>query len=124
MKGNITYKIGHTKDESHHVWSLSSILTHVAVPVLAIADFFVDDYPLVIRRRHVFYIVAPPAIYTAFVSVLFYMNVDFGRGEPFPYFFFNYNSSVGFLGLAKRLLILWVPFIGLCFLPLSFAVLA
>ncbi len=88
-------------DESYHVWSLSSILTHVVVPFLAIADFFIDDYPLVLKRRHVFFSIIPPALYTIFVSILFYLNVDFGRGEPFPYFFFNYRSQVGFFGFGN-----------------------
>jgi len=32
--------------------------------------------------------------------VLCIMKVDFGRGEPFPYFFFNYYSPAGVFGTS------------------------
>ena len=30
--------------------------------------------------------------------MLFFLNVDFGKGEPYPYFFMNLRSEVGWLG--------------------------
>ncbi len=80
------------------VWTFSSILTHVAVPVLSIADLFVDDTEFNLQRKHIFTALIPLAYYFVFASVLSLLKVDFGRGDTFPYFFFNYYSEVGLFG--------------------------
>ena len=44
----------------YNVWVFSSVLTHVVVPVLSIADFFVDDYKIDFKRFHIFLTLIPP----------------------------------------------------------------
>ena len=51
-------------------------------------------------KRHILLTTVPPLLYSAFASVLCIMKVDFGRGEPFPYFFFNYYSPAGVFGTS------------------------
>ncbi len=89
-------------DESYNVWSLGSILTHLITPVLAVIDFFLDDYSTLLRKRHIFYSLVPPVCYIALTSVLCLLKLDFGRGEPYPYFFMNYFSSAGLFGFSDE----------------------
>ena len=84
----------------YNAWTAASILTHVVVPVLSIADFFVDTYRVSLIKRHILLAALPPLLYSVFASVLCIMRVDFGRGEPFPYFFFNYYSPAGVFGTS------------------------
>ena len=84
----------------YNAWTAASILTHVAVPVLAALDFFVDTYRVNLIKRHILLAALPPLAYSLFASVLCIMKVDFGRGEPFPYFFFNYYSPAGVFGTS------------------------
>ncbi len=88
-------------DESYHAWSMSGILTHVVVPLLAIADFFVDEYKVYLTKKEIFACLIPGVIYTFLCTVLFFLKIDFGRGENFPYFFFNYLSPVGLFGFSS-----------------------
>ena len=84
----------------YNAWTVSSILTHVVVPVFSVADYFVDPRRPVIKKSQVLYATVPPFIYCIFATVLCVMKVDFGRGEPFPYFFFNYYSPAGVFGTS------------------------
>ena len=88
-------------DESYHVWSFQSILTHVLSPLLAIADFFVDKTPFPLTRKHVFYTAIPPLVYFSTASFLEAFHVDFGRGVPYPYFFLNFRSPAGLFGFSS-----------------------
>ena len=90
------------------VWTFSSILTHVVVPMLAIVDFFVCDAQDVISFKQTFLPLIPPAIYFVFASILSFFKVDFGRGDAYPYFFLNLNSEVGLFGFIGG----WTPQIG------------
>lgn len=87
-------------DESYHLTSLSSILTHFVSPTLAIIDFFTDDTPLNLSARHVPLSLAPSLLYAIFTFMLSAFKVDFGRGETYPYYFMNYQGEAGFLGLT------------------------
>lgn len=87
-------------DESYHVWSASGIITHVVVPLLAIADFFVDERKVFIDKKEIFSCLIPPIIYALLCTALFFLNFDFGRGDNFPYFFFNYLSPAGMFGFS------------------------
>lgn len=80
------------------VWSFSSVLTHVVAPVLAIIDFFADGGEVALKRSYVFLAMIPPSVWFAVTSVLCVLQVDFGRGDPFPYFFMDYGSEVGLWG--------------------------
>lgn len=88
-------------EESYHVWSPQSLLTHVFTPLFAIADFFLDKTPFPLGKKHLLSAVLPPLFYFAFASVLELFGVDFGRGEAYPYFFLNFRSPVGLFGFSK-----------------------
>ena len=87
---------------NYHVWSASSWLTHVITPVISIIDFVVDDYKYVFKKRHYLYGIIPPAIYLGFCAILGLFNVDFGKGETYPYFFLNFKSPAGFFGFSDQ----------------------
>lgn len=84
--------------EDYNTWAFSSIATHVLVPVLSIADLFVDHHDFVLKKRHIFYALIPPIAYLVFALIMGYCNVDFGMGDPFPYFFLNFKTEVGLFG--------------------------
>ena len=80
------------------MWYLSNVLTHVVVPVLAVIDFFTDRWILPVAKRDAPLGLIPPAAWFSFAGVLCMLRVDFGRGEPYPYFFMNFYSEVGLFG--------------------------
>ncbi|MBE7086736.1 MAG: hypothetical protein E7369_00365 [Clostridiales bacterium] len=84
----------------YRLFSFSSILSHLVVPFLAIADFFLDDFKFTLTKSEAFLTVIPPGIYTIVVWVLSFLNVDFGRGDPFPYYFMNVHSPAGMFGFS------------------------
>ena len=89
-------------DKSYHSWSFPNLLTHVFTPILGIADFFVDDTPIPLKKRHILYSTIPPLGYFVFASTLHLWNVDFGRGDTFPYFFLNLRSPAGVFGFSDQ----------------------
>lgn len=91
------------KTDNYNAWTFSSLITHVIVPSLSIADLFVDGYKINIKKHHVFYTAIPPFLYMIFSTVLYLLGVDFGRGEPFPYFFLNYGSPAGVFGFSNEM---------------------
>jgi hypothetical protein len=82
---------------------LSSFLTHVITPALAIFDFFFDKYRISLTKRHLFASLIPLFAYLLFVSILILLKVDFGRGDPYPYIFLNYYSPAGFFGFSDQM---------------------
>lgn len=88
--------------KNYHLWVLSGYLTHIVTPILAIWDFFIDDYPLLIKRRHVVYSVIPPLGYFAITMIFSLFKVDFGRGEFYPYYFLNFRSPAGLFGFSSQ----------------------
>lgn len=80
------------------MWYLSNVLTHVVVPVLAVFDFFADRWILPVRKRDAAYALIPLAAWLLFASILCLLRVDFGKGEPYPYFFMDFYSEVGLFG--------------------------
>ena len=87
-------------DDSYHPWSLPNLLTHVLTPVLAVVDFFLDRrYPL--SGKQVLSVVLPLFFYFGFVTLLELLGADFGRGVPYPYFFFYYRSPAGIFGFSQ-----------------------
>ena len=91
-----------------NVWTFSSILTHVIVPLLSIFDFFTNRNILKIDRKYISYTIIPPFIYFIFTAILCVLKIDFGRGDPYPYFFMNFYSEVGLFGFIAK----WPPQIG------------
>jgi len=85
----------------YNAWTLSSILVHVIVPVLSIVDYFISSEVLVLKKWHIVLPTVPPLIYFVFCLILSAFNVDFGRGDTYPYFFMNFRSSVGLFGFSN-----------------------
>lgn len=88
--------------EDYNPWSWSSVTTHLLAPAFAIIDFFVDEKQIDITKKHVYYSLYPPLAYFIFATVLCLLKVDFGRGDPYPYFFMDYYSPAGLFGLQKE----------------------
>lgn len=80
------------------MWYLSNVITHVVVPALAILDFFANRWILPVRKRDAAYALIPLAAWFLFASILCALRVDFGRGDPYPYFFMDFYSEVGLFG--------------------------
>ncbi len=93
--------LGPFADESYHAFSVSGVLLHVVVPLLAVVDFFTQKERFFINKKVALLTIIPPLIYLILSSILFVFNVDFGRGDNFPYFFFNYFSPAGFFGFSS-----------------------
>lgn len=81
-----------------NVWTLSSVLTHVVVPITAILSYFVEEPIKPIHKKYIWYTLIPPLLYFIIGSILSILKVDFGRGQTYPYFFMNYYSEVGLFG--------------------------
>ena len=89
--------------DGYNAFTLSSLMTHVLAPSLAIADMFVDRVRVRILRRHTLISLIPLLAYLVFASALILMKVDFGRGDPYPYVFLNYYSPAGIFGFSNQM---------------------
>ena len=94
--------LGPFGDPSYHLWAFSSWLTHIFAPFFSILDFFLEKKHLPVRRGQVWICLIPPLIYLFLTMFLEYLNVDFGRGFSYPYFFMEYRSPVGFFGFSNQ----------------------
>ncbi len=90
--------LGPFADESYRPWSLYSFLAHVITPVLTFIEFYLDTFKYEFKLRHVFQSIIAPIIYYTLAIILGVFGLDFGRGDPFPYFFLDFNSDVGLFG--------------------------
>ncbi len=79
-------------------WTFSGVLTHIAVPVLSITDFFIDPNQTVHKPLDVPLSALPPVLYFVFSYLLGQAGVDFGKGDPYPYPFLNFHSEAGLWG--------------------------
>lgn len=93
--------LGPFADSSYHPWSINSLLSHAIGPVLATVEFFVDDTPIKIDAKRIWAVAVPSLCYFLLVMFLSAFNFDFGRGEPYPYFFMNFHSPAGFFGFSN-----------------------
>ena len=93
--------LGPFADKSYHAFSVSGVLLHIFVPLFSIVDFLVEKRRFLITKKVALCSLLPPLIYLTITSVLFFFKVDFGRGENFPYFFFNYFSPAGIFGFSN-----------------------
>ncbi len=98
-----TCLLGPFGDASYHLWAFSSWLTHIFSPAFAIWDFFVDRKKIPLRGGQVWVCALPPLAYCALTLSLEALNVDFGRGLTYPYFFMDIRSPVGLFGFSNRL---------------------
>ena len=90
-----------------HAWNLQNILTHVVVPVAAVADFFVTGVRSDIRKNSVIYVTIPPLLYAVYAGIGYVSGWEFIKGANYPYFFLNWGSLAGAFGFVKGL-----PFMG------------
>jgi len=90
-----------------NAWSLQNILTHVVVPVTAVADFFTVAVNSHIRKRTTFFVVIPPILYAVYAGIGYVCNWQFAEGINYPYFFLNWGSPARAFGFTNEL-----PFMG------------
>lgn len=79
--------------------SAANVLTHVAVPVAAVADLFIGT-SIKLKTINFLWALIPPVYYVLFAATGFVCNWDFGGGNNYPYFFLNWNSPAGAFGFA------------------------
>ena len=90
-----------------YAWNLQNTLTHVVVPLAAIADFFVTGGFGSIRKRSVFFVLLPPLAYAIYAGVGYVRGWQFAPGMRYPYFFLNWGSPAGAFGFTRQL-----PYMG------------
>lgn len=84
-------------------WSITSVLTHIVVPLFSIVDFFVYDCEQKYKYWHAVYALIPPLYYLGFSSIGFVLKWDFGMGVNYPYFFLDWSAPVGVFGISREL---------------------
>ena len=90
-----------------HAWNVQNVLTHVVVPVAAIADFFLTGVMGEFKKSDVFFVTIPPLAYAAYAGIAYAAGWKFAFGVSYPYFFLNWGIPAGAFGFSKEL-----PFIG------------
>ncbi len=93
--------LGPFADSSYHAWSFHSLLLHVIVPILTVADFFIDHTPVNLSGKTFYTLIIPSLCYFILAGILCAFKYDFGRGEPYPYFFMNFYSPAGVFGFSS-----------------------
>ncbi len=88
-------------------WSVPNTLTHLVVPLAAVADFFVAVSGAEIKRKNVIYVVVPPLLYVIYAGIGYVNGWEFARGQNYPYFFLNWGSPAGAFGFTDEL-----PYMG------------
>lgn len=88
-------------------WNAQNILTHVVVPVAAVADFFVTGIYGNIQKKYTVFVTFPPLAYAIYAGIGYAAGWEFAPGVNYPYFFLNWGSPAGAFGFSKEL-----PFMG------------
>lgn len=88
-------------------WNVQNILTHVIVPIAAVADFFVTGVCYDLKKKHVLYVIIPPLLYAIYAGAGYVQGWEFMPGIHYPYFFLNWGSPLGAFGFGGEL-----PFMG------------
>ena len=88
-------------------WNLQNILTHVIVPLAAVADMFVTGINGSISKRGVLWCIVPPIIYAIYAGIGYVQSRKFSANATYPYFFLNWGSPAGALGFSDEL-----PYMG------------
>ena len=88
-------------------WNVQNTLTHVVVPLAAVADFLVIAPGAGIPKKSVFWVFLPPFLYVIYAAIGFVNGWEFIKGQNYPYFFLNWGSPAGAFGFSDRL-----PYLG------------
>ena len=88
-------------------WVLQNTLTHLVVPLAAIADFFVVCDVCRIKKKSILFVTIPPLLYAIYAGIAFVNGWHFAKGYNYPYFFLNWGSEAGAFGFSKEL-----PYMG------------
>ncbi|MBP5593149.1 MAG: Pr6Pr family membrane protein [Clostridia bacterium] len=88
-------------------WIPYNVLTHVVVPLSAIADFFVVGVYGNIKKISILYVTIPPLLYVVYAGIGYVAGWEFMPGVNYPYFFLNWGSPAGAFGFSSEL-----PFMG------------
>lgn len=90
-----------------HAWSPANVLTHVVVPIAAVADFFVSGAGCRLGKKTVFLGLLPPLAYAVYAGIGYAAGWEFSEGVHYPYFFLNWGSPAGAFGFTEGL-----PYMG------------
>ena len=82
--------------------SAANVLTHVVVPVAAVADLFFCR-PQEIAYKQFAFALIPPIYYLCFAGIGYALHWDFGGGNNYPYFFLNWDSPAGAFGFSSEM---------------------
>ena len=88
-------------------WNVQNTLTHVVVPIAAVADFLVIAPGAGLKRNSVVWVLLPPLLYVIYAAVGFVNGWEFIKGQNYPYFFLNWGSPAGAFGFSDKL-----PYLG------------
>lgn len=88
-------------------WNVQNVLTHVVVPIAAVADFFVVASYGDVKNVHILWTLVPPLAYGIYASIGYVSGWEFSNGVNYPYFFLNWGSDAGAFGFSRGL-----PFMG------------
>lgn len=91
----------------NRAWSIQNVLTHVVVPIVSVADFFLVAPSGQLHKRHIPYVILPPLAYAVYAGIGYAANWQFSPGNNYPYFFLNWGSPAGAFGFSSEL-----PFMG------------
>ncbi len=88
-------------------WSLPNVLTHVVVPLAAVADFLLVGAYGRVPKKSVFLTLLPPLAYAVYAGIGYAAGWEFSEGVHYPYFFLNWGSPAGAFGFTEGL-----PYMG------------
>ncbi len=111
-------------------WNIPNTLTHVVVPMAAIADYFVAASGSGIKSKNVIYVVVPPMLYAIYAGIGYIRGWEFATGVNYPYFFLNWGSPAGAFGFSKELpymgcvwwiliLLVFLIAVGMCYISIA-----
>ncbi len=111
-------------------WNVQNTLTHLVVPVAAVADYFVAASGAGTKRKNVIYVIIPPLLYAIYAGIGYVLGWEFAWGQNYPYFFLNWGSPAGAFGFTNELpymgcvwwilvLLVFLVCIGWCYLAIA-----